>query len=81
MGEEKVVKVGLGQLSNPTPLALKYVFRTASFLVGLWAIVQHMEMGIPEDVIPKINEWCVLVLPIIHYAIKFFGLDYKVDNN
>lgn len=76
---EQVVKVGLNQVSNPTPLFLKYIFRIYTFLAGLWAIFAPMLTQIPEDQMAEINKWVLIGVPIIHYTIKFFGLDYRQD--
>lgn len=73
----KVVKVGVAQLDNPTPMWAKNIFRTVSFITGVWALVQHMDFGLKPDLIADINEWCIAIVPVMHFAIKFFGWDYK----
>lgn len=75
----KVVQVGIAQLGNPTPIAIKYVFRIYTFLSGLWAILAPSLTDIPESTMAEINKWLLIGVPIMHYAIKFFGWDYKTN--
>ncbi len=76
---EKVVKVGVEQLQNPTPKALKYIFRAYTFLAGLWAILAPQITHIPADTMAEVNKWLLAGVPVIHYTIKFFGLDYRTE--
>lgn len=79
MGEEKVVKVGaklkvgIEGFANPTPLAATYAFRFISACTLIWAIIQHMDLGLTPEVTAKINEWAVAALPICHVISKSFG--------
>lgn len=77
--EDKVIKFGLSQVANPTPMALKYVFRVVSFCSGLWALLAPSFTHIDPQTLADINKWLLVGNTTIHYAIKFFGLDYK-DN-
>lgn len=74
---EQVVKVGVDQLNNPTPKPLLYLFRGYSFLAGLWAILGPQITQIPAETMAEINKWLLAGVPVIHFTIKFFGLDYK----
>ena len=76
MSTEKVVKVGVKQLNNPTPKALVYIFRAYTFLAGLWVLFQP-NLSIPDTLVAEINKWILLGVPVIQYVIKFFGLDFK----
>lgn len=76
---DMVVKFGIKQLSNPTPVIAKTIFRTVSFLVGIWALVQHLNLGLSKDVVHNINEWAIAIVPIMHFTIKFWGWDYATD--
>lgn len=73
----KVVKIGIGQITNPTPLWAKYIFRAYTFLAGLWAILAPNITTIDEHTMAEINKWILIGVPVIHYAIKFFGWDYS----
>lgn len=75
----KTVQVGIAQLNNPTPTAIKYVFRTYTFLSGLWAILAPSITNIDEHTMGEINKWLLIGVPIMHYAIKFWGWDYKTN--
>lgn len=75
--ENKVVKFGADQIKNPTPVALKYVFRAYTFLVGLWAIVAPSFDWIPPSLVDDINKYLLIGVPVMHYSIKFFGWDYS----
>lgn len=75
----KTVKFGIGQIGNPTPIWAKTIFRVVSFIVGIWALIQHLNIGLSEPVVATINEWAVAVVPIVHFTIKFFGWDYKAE--
>lgn len=75
----EVIKFGAGQLSKPTPKALKYIFRAYTFLSGLWVIIAPNFTHIPAETINEVNKWLLLGVPIIHYTIKFFGLDFQID--
>jgi hypothetical protein len=75
----KVVKVGVDQLNNPTPIWIKYIFRTYTFLAGLWAIISPSITNIDEHTLAEINKWLLAGVPVIHYTIKFFGWDYKAN--
>ena len=74
--DDKVVKVGFGQIQNPTPKALTYLFRTYSFFAGIWVLIQP-SLGVNHDLVAEINKWVLLGVPIIQFTIKFFGWDYK----
>lgn len=75
----KTVQVGIAQLSNPTPIWIKYIFRTYTFLSGLWAILAPQITNIDEHTMAEINKWLLIGVPIMHYAIKFWGWDYKTN--
>lgn len=76
---EPVIKAGLGQIKNPTPKFLKYIFRTYTFLAGLWAIFSPAITHLPAETIAEVNKWVLIGVPVIHFTIKFFGLDYEMD--
>lgn len=73
----KTVTIGVDQLNNPTPLWIKYIFRTYTFIAGLWAIISPSITNIDAETLSEINKWLLVGVPIIHYSIKFFGWDYK----
>ena len=75
----KVVKFGVNQIQNPTPKTLKYIFRAYTFLAGLWAILAPNFDWVPASTMDEINKWLLIGVPVIHYTIKFFGLDYQED--
>lgn len=68
------VKVGLSQINNPTPKPLKTFFRWFSFLQGASAIVVAMLPQIPEHLKLQIVLVGSVGSALIHFAIKFFGL-------
>lgn len=74
---QKVVKVGLSQINNPTPMGLKYFFRAIAFLSGVWAMVPQELLHITDDQYGFINKWIILVNAIVVFGIKFFGLEDK----
>lgn len=76
---EKIITMGVGAISKPTPLALKYIFRGYSFLAGLWAILAPNFDWLPASTMDDINKWLLIGVPVIHFTIKFFGIDYKYD--
>lgn len=73
----KVVKVGIGQIDNPTPMAAKWIFRLFTFFSGLWAILAPSITEIDHDIIAKVDRYLLIGVAVMHYAIKFFGWDYK----
>lgn len=75
----KVIKFGVNSLSEPTPKFMKMIFRAVSFIVGIWALVQHMNLGLPEHSIKVANEWAIAVVPLMHFTIKFFRWDYSTE--
>jgi len=80
MAEDKKLVFGVGSITEPTPKFAKTIFRVTSFIVGLWAILQHMNLGVTPEITAKINEWCIAVVPIMHFTIKFFRWDYTPEN-
>lgn len=72
----KVVKFGIGQLQNPTPLFVKYTFRCILFISALWALLST-QFGLPADVMAMINKWLLIGNSTINLAIQFFGLDFE----
>lgn len=79
MAEEKVLKFGVGSITEPTPKFMKTIFRAVSLIVGIWALIQHMDLGLTDETIDKANEWAVAIVPVIHFVIKFFRWDYSPD--
>lgn len=70
----KVVKLGLDQITKPTPMFLKHLFRFISAITGIWAIVYLAKPdGLNMEFANKVNSWLVLALPALHYLIKLFG--------
>lgn len=76
-GVEKTVKFGLGQINNPTPTLAKNIFRTYSFLAGLFALLAPSLSEIPEETMGDITRWLLIGGTVIHFTIKFFGWDYE----
>ena len=81
MASQKVVKFGVAQIKNPTPLFLKYIFRAVSFFSGLWALLAPAMTHITPETLADINKWLLIGNTIIHYAIKFFGWDWQPEDN
>lgn len=75
----KEIQVGPSQIGNPTPMIFKYIFRAYTFLVGIWAIIAPSFDLLPPSVVDDINKYLLIGVPVMHYAIKFFGWDYKED--
>lgn len=75
----KVVRVGLAQVNNPTPLVAKYIFRAIAFLSGIWALLPQDLLNVHDDMYGQINRWIIVGNTVILFAIKFFGWDYKQD--
>ena len=73
------IKFGAKQLKNPTPKFLKTIFRGYTFLAGLWAIFGQGLFHLPEDITALINKILLTGVPVIQYTIKFFGLDYDLN--
>lgn len=69
----KVVKVGLEQLGNDTPIFMKYILRVFAFICGVWALLPQDLIALPEHTINSINRWIPIVNAILLFGIKFFG--------
>jgi len=78
---KKVLNVGTSSISKPTPLFLKYIFRTYTFLAGVWAIAAPALTEIPEKYIALIDKWIIIGAAVIHFGIKFFSFDYKMEES
>lgn len=72
----KVIKFGINQLNKPTPMILKYIFRTVSFLSGLWALLSGQFTHLTPEMTAEIFKWLLIANTAMHYAIKFFGWNY-----
>lgn len=68
------VKIGMKQLNNPTPKGLKTFFRWFSFVNGVAAIILAMLPQVPEHVKYNILTYGAIGNAVIHFGIKFFGL-------
>lgn len=77
MANESKVKFGVRSLDRPTPMALRYVFRTFLYLSGLWALLAPTLTHIPTDVLNQINTYLLIGNTIMNFTIKFFGLDFS----
>lgn len=75
--EKPTLKFGINQLKNPTPKAATYIFRTYSFLAGLWAIIAPSLDILPMEIISTIDHYLLIGVPVIQFTIKFFGWDYS----
>lgn len=76
----KTVQFGIGQVTNPTPLIAKYIFRAIAFLSGVWALLpQDLLTHISDDTYGQINKWIIVGNTVILFAIKFWGWDYKTN--
>jgi hypothetical protein len=73
----KSVQFGLDQISNPTPSAAKYVFRTILYLSAIWAVIMPTVTELHPDTIAAINKYMLLGNAVINVTIKFFGWDYQ----
>ena len=67
-------KFGINQIDNPTPEWMKTTFRLFSFFSGLTAVIM---LGLPH--VPEHVKYVVLTATgigntVIHFTIKFFGL-------
>lgn len=71
----KIVKFGVGQLANDTPIFMKYILRIVAFLSGLWAILPQDLIAMDDHTYGQINRWIVVGNTMLLFAIKFFGWD------
>ena len=75
----KVVKFGLGQLNNDTPLFIKYIMRGFAFLSGIWAILPQDLAALTDHQYGQANRWILFTNAVLLFAIKFFGWDTPKD--
>ena len=75
--EKPTLKFGVNQLSNPTPKLATYIFRTYTFLIGLWAILAPALDIVPAKSRANIEHYLLIGVPVMQYFIKFFGWDYS----
>jgi len=73
--EGKVVKFGIGQLTNDTPLFIKYIMRTVAFLSGVWGLLPQDLIAMDDHTYGQVNRWILVVNAVLLFAIKFFGWD------
>lgn len=73
------LKVGVDQLNNPTPMWLKYIFRTVLYLSALWTLIAPMLTDLSEIQLAEITKWLFIANTAINVAIKFFGWDFTTD--
>lgn len=70
-----VVKFGIGQLLNPTPMWAKYIMRAVAFISGVWAILPQDLIHLTDAQYGQANRWIIVVNAVLLFAIKFFGWD------
>ena len=73
----KTVAFGTDQLTNPTPVFIKNIFRAVLYLSALWAVISPSVTEIPADTLAVINKYLLLGNAVINVTIKFFGYDFK----
>lgn len=79
---KSVVRFGVGQLSNPTPLFAKHIFRAVAFLSGVWALLPQDLINLSDHAYGQANRWLLVANAIVLFATKFFGWDTKeVETN
>ncbi len=67
-------------INKPTPSWMKKIFNGLLYLSGLWAILAPVLTNIPEAVLNSVNQYIVMILPILRFTISFFHYDYSVDD-
>lgn len=70
------VKFGVGQLSNPTPVFVKNIFRAFALISGIWAILPPDMLHLAPTTLAEVNKWIIISNPLILFITKFFGWDY-----
>lgn len=73
----EVVKFGLDQVNNPTPIGLKWALRIFQFLTGVWGLLPQDMLPLSEDDYMRACKWLLVANAVMLFGIKFFGLDYK----
>lgn len=72
--------VGAKGLKNPTPMALRWLFRIILYLSGVWALFIAPNVDVPDNIQAEINKWLLVGNGIINHAIKYFGWDFVPEN-
>ena len=67
-------KFGINQIDNPTPPWMKTTFRLFSFFSGLAAVILTVLPQVPEHAKYVILTATGIGNTVIHFTIKFFGL-------
>lgn len=69
------LKFGFGQLNKTTPKWANTLVSMVMYLCGVWAIIQHMNLGLAAATISSINEWAIASPLLVHFTTRFFGWD------
>lgn len=73
----KVVKFGVKQLANDTPLWARYIFRTVLYLSAVYVMAVQPTLDLPTGIEAIINKYIVLLNAVVNVTIKFTGWDFK----
>lgn len=74
-------KFGISQLNKATPKWANYVVNGVMYLCGIWAIIQHMKLGVPQTAISSINEWAIASPLLVHFTTRFFGWENNAGSD
>lgn len=75
--EGKVVKVGLKQVNNDTPMWARWVFRIILYLSAVYVMAVQPNLDLSESVQALVNKWLLFGNAFINVTIKFFGWDFQ----
>jgi len=75
----KVVKIGVNQLTNPTPDAAKIIFRIILYLSAVYVMAVQPNLDLPQVTQALINKWLLFGNAFINVTIKFFGWDHPAN--
>lgn len=72
----KVVKFGVKQVHNDTPVFVKWIFRAILYSSGLYALVIQPTLKLPVETQLLIDTWIIVGNNFIHFTTRFFGWDH-----
>lgn len=73
MAKDTKVKMGLGQLGNPTPKWMSNVSNLIIFLATAWGLFAPSITELTETQRGDVTRWVLIISGLIKLATKFFG--------
>ena len=70
-----ITKFGFGQINNPTPLWITWVFRVILYGVAVITLLANLITEIPVDLRNTINHYGVEIVAAAHAISRLFGVD------